>query len=121
MFLLDVASGRVDTLLAHLGSVTRVTFSPDGRWIATSSADTTARIWTRAGELWLDLEPGDDGIVNWVAWSPSGSRWSTAHSTGNVRTWPLLDDARLGALADEMIFRDLTPEERARRNAARGR
>jgi WD40 repeat protein len=42
----DAASGRdISTLTAHTGEVIAVTFSADGRQVATSGADNTIRIW----------------------------------------------------------------------------
>jgi len=39
------ASGREVTRLAHGGTVWTVAFSPNGRYLATASADYTTRVW----------------------------------------------------------------------------
>ena len=48
----DAASGRdIATLKAHTGEVIAVTFSADGRQVATSSADNTIKIWDTTAAL----------------------------------------------------------------------
>src|SRR5262249_36546560 len=45
----DAATGRVDgQLTGHAGAIIRLSFSPDGRRIATASHDRTARVWDAA-------------------------------------------------------------------------
>ncbi len=78
----DVRSGAELFGLEHQGPVLSVAFSPDGRLIATGSADGTARLWSAAGGL-PDGAPfvhqrgarGDD--VQQVSFSPDGSRLLT--------------------------------------------
>jgi WD40 repeat protein len=78
----DVRSGAELFGLEHEGPVLSVAFSPDGRLIATGSADGTARLWSAAGGL-PDGAPfvhqrgarGDD--VQQVSFSPDGSRLLT--------------------------------------------
>ena len=73
--------------LMHDGLITAVAFSPDGRWIATGSADKRARIWEAASGLpasdWFE----HDGSVAAVEFSPSGKNLLTASSDGHVRIW----------------------------------
>ena len=46
----------MNTLTGHRGWVTAVAIAPDGSWLATASADKTARIW--AADV---ATPGQDG------------------------------------------------------------
>jgi WD40 repeat protein len=78
-----------DRAVAHEGPITAVAFSPDGRWIATGSADKRARIWEAASGLpasdWFE----HDGSVTVVDFSPSGRKLLTGSSDGSVRVWDL--------------------------------
>lgn len=49
----DIASGaKLAKLTGHLGPITAIAFSPDGKTLATGSADTTALVWDAAA--WAD-------------------------------------------------------------------
>ncbi|HWV99814.1 MAG TPA: protein kinase [Candidatus Acidoferrum sp.] len=75
------------TLRGHLGPVSSVAVSPDGRRIATGSMDTTARIWDAAsGREQLTLEGHRDWVI-WVAFSPDGRRIVTASHDQTARVW----------------------------------
>jgi WD40 repeat protein len=40
-----LAGGEPHILAGHRGAINAMAFSPDGRWLATASADFTIRIW----------------------------------------------------------------------------
>jgi WD40 repeat protein len=61
--------------------VTAVTFSPDGKRLATTSTDKTARIWDAASGQEL-RKLTHDGAVTAVALSPDGKRLAT--TSGNA-------------------------------------
>ena len=70
---------RLEEELHRYGYVMAVAFSPDGTWLATGSADGTARIWDAAG-IGKELLKFDTGKAVWaVAFSPDGARLATCH------------------------------------------
>lgn len=75
-------------LFGHTGFITDVAYSPDGRTLATSSSDGTARLWSVSGrrQLGRPLSHGS-GAVNGVAFSPDGRTLATGGSDGTVRLW----------------------------------
>ncbi|HEX8114809.1 MAG TPA: WD40 repeat domain-containing protein, partial [Kofleriaceae bacterium] len=79
----------VGRTVAHDAAILNVGFSPDGRWIVTTSTDKRARIWEAASGLpasdWFE----HDGSVTAASFSPSGRKLLTASTDGLVRVWDL--------------------------------
>ncbi|MFS0513178.1 hypothetical protein ACEYW6_00330 [Nostoc sp. UIC 10607] len=72
----------------HQDIVRGVSFSPDGKTIATASQDGTARLWTLNGQLLQELK-GHQDIVRGVSFSPDGKTIATASSDNTARLWTL--------------------------------
>lgn len=72
----------------HTRAVVSLTFSPDGRTLATGSSDGTVRLWD-TGTRALRGTPllGHTSIVTSIAFSPDGATMATASTDNTARVW----------------------------------
>ena len=85
----DVASGKDVLRLrhGHSNTIWEVAFSPDGKRLATASADRTVKIWdTTTGQELLTLKGFMWGARS-VAFSPDGNRLAAASFEEVVKVW----------------------------------
>ena len=72
----------------HNGAVNSISFSPDGKMIASASADKTIKLWSLDGTLPKSLS-GHTGIVNSVSFSPDGTLIASASDDKTVKLWKI--------------------------------
>jgi WD40 repeat protein/class 3 adenylate cyclase len=93
--LLDLRSGRVRRLGRHRSGVLRMSFTPDGRTLASSDVDGGVTVWDVAtGEI-IEQLSGHRGEVWGLAVSPDGRTLYSSASDGQAIVWDLAGDRRL--------------------------
>ena len=76
------------SLLGHGHIVRDAAFSPDEKWIVTSSEDATTRIWDLSSQQ-MTMMFKQSGPVAKALFSPDGAHVLTAGDDGMVRLWDL--------------------------------
>jgi WD40 repeat protein/tRNA A-37 threonylcarbamoyl transferase component Bud32 len=104
-YLKQQLDGAQLTIEGHQGDVYRVEFSPDGKLLATASADKSARIWDAESGLCRRVLRGHKSDVNSIAFHPSGERVVTAGDDGQVIIWNMTTGERVKTITlREKIF-----------------
>jgi WD40 repeat protein len=91
----DAATGKpVTPPLRHEKVLTHAEFSPNGRFVLTSSFDNSVRLWDAvSGELVVQFLQHEN--LAWTAsFSPDGQRVVSADGNGTVKVWSLRRDPR---------------------------
>ena len=63
-----------------------VSFSPDGKLIASASIDETVKLSTLEGKLIKTIKAHTDGVIN-ISFSPDGKFFLSASQDGTVKLW----------------------------------
>lgn len=74
------------TLEGHTGHVSSLTYSPDGKLLASSAGDRTIKLWdASSGQLQQTLKYSDQ--LTSVAFSPNGKLLASGSQSGEIQLW----------------------------------
>ncbi len=81
--------------IGHTAPVNAIAMSPDGKSLATASADTLLRVWAISGSVQVPQLKLSCTFFNYpsslvsLTWSPSGQELASGDADGNLRVWHL--------------------------------
>ena len=86
-------------LSGHTRSAQSVSFSPDGRTLASGSFDNTIRLWDVVSGKELQQLSGHTGSVQAVSFSPDGRTLASGSLDKTIRLWNVVSGKELSKLA----------------------
>lgn len=102
----DPASGKLLMALSgHAGDVISVTFSFDGKYLATGSVDTTVRLWDVSSGKLIRILEGHSAEVGGLAFSPDRKLLLTSSEDGMLIIWDVETGELLRDLPDFTVFK----------------
>jgi WD40 repeat protein len=83
----NVQTGKTSELSGITSTVNSLAFSPDGRWLATASDDSTVKVWNADTGLEDRAFFGHTAAVETIQFCPDSNCLITASDDGTVRVW----------------------------------
>jgi small GTP-binding protein len=85
-------------LRGHTDAIRDITWSPDGKILASGAKDETIRLWDVANGRLLRTLEGHSGEVNSVSWSPDGKILASGAKDKTIRLWDVANGRLLRTL-----------------------
>ena len=87
----------IETMPGHTDAVLHVSFSPDGKRLASGGGDMAVRFWNTTSHMPMHVCTGHKHHVLCTAWSPDhGSIFVSADRAGEIRLWDPQEGLQLG-------------------------
>jgi WD40 repeat protein len=91
-------------LEGHQNSVRSISFSPDGKTLASGSADKTIKLWELATGKEIKTLSGHQGGVNSVSFSPDGKTLASASGDKTIKLWELATGKEIKTLSGHQEY-----------------
>ncbi|PSB42555.1 hypothetical protein C7B67_25100, partial [filamentous cyanobacterium Phorm 6] len=88
-----------NTLGGHKEGVNAVSFSPNGKLLATASSDHTVKLWDTSTGKQINTLSGHTDSVNTVRFSPNGKLLATASDDKTVKLWDISTGKQINTLS----------------------
>jgi small GTP-binding protein len=82
-------------LRGHEGWIGRIAWSPDGKYLASPSNDTTIRIWDVSTGECIHVLEGHTTLVNSIAWLPKTQNLVSVDYTGSMIVWDVVNETNI--------------------------
>ena len=92
------AQSLCENINAHISYVTSISFSPDGKLLASGSYDMTIKLWNVvSGELLKTLKGHTDGVIS-ISFSPDGNLLASGSDDKTIKLWNVVSGELLKTL-----------------------
>ncbi len=91
---------QIHALRGHSNSITDLSWSPEGDFIASSSLDNSVAIWNTQTGRRIKVLNGHESFVKGVAWDPVGKYLATLSDDRSVSIWRTEDWTQLEVVKD---------------------
>lgn len=92
-------TAKVVELQGHRKALTDIQFSPNGKWLATSSIDRSIRLWeSKTGRLLASFLGGHRDWIRCIAYQPDGLQLGSGGDDGSIRIWDMKTGQKKQAL-----------------------
>lgn len=121
VFRVKAVTRCTSTLSGHTDAILHVTFSPDGKMLATGSGDATVRIWDIHTETPKYTLKGHRDWVLCTGWAPNGRHIATGGKEGALFVWDAAEGKAAATLGGHKKWINALSWEPAHRGPASDR
>lgn len=94
----ELSSGENIRVFWEEVPVFSISFSPDGKYIASGGMDSTINLWEVNGRREIKTFKGHNGKVYSVSFSPSGKYIVSGGSDNEIKLWDIVNDKEIMTL-----------------------